>query len=171
MREACCSIVSTVVFRLLFVFFIFEFGVVGATLGAIAGAVIGWSNKRDLLKGIIIGAVSGTALSYKLIKAISNYFHSDDADEPVFIVHLVKLIVGDLKKIHNYDEHKIKGFYKVTTFYPYRSYRIVNLCLFDPFDMNTSLRNSFIHMVILTCLLIKPVWVHHFGWPNMWFNK
>ncbi|XP_035836826.1 NEP1-interacting protein 2 isoform X5 [Helianthus annuus] len=109
MREVCCSIVSAVVFRLLFVFFIFEFGVVGATLGAIAGAVIGWSNKRNLMKGITIGAVSGTALSYKLIKAISDYFHSDDADEPVFIVHLVKLIVGDLKKIHNYDEHKIKA--------------------------------------------------------------
>ncbi|KAI7755718.1 hypothetical protein M8C21_032778 [Ambrosia artemisiifolia] len=117
MREVCCSIVSTVVYRLLFVFFIFEFGVVGATLGAIAGAVIGWSNKR-LKEGIIIGAVSGTTLSYKLIKAISDYLYSDDADELVFVVQLVsqlyqvKVIAGDLVKILGHGEHKIMGFNK-----------------------------------------------------------
>ncbi|KAI7754702.1 hypothetical protein M8C21_025584 [Ambrosia artemisiifolia] len=115
MREVCCSIVSAVVYRLLFVFFIFEFGVVGATLGAIAGAVIGWSNKR-LKEGIIIGAVSGTTLSYKLIKAISDYLYSDDADELVFVVQLVsqlyQVIAGDLVKILGHGEHKIMGFSK-----------------------------------------------------------
>ncbi|KAM0019607.1 putative RING domain-containing protein NIP1/2 [Helianthus debilis subsp. tardiflorus] len=117
MREVCCSIVSAVVFRLLFVFFIFEFGVVGATLGAIVGAVIGWSNKNNLMKGIIIGAVSGTALSYKLIKAISDYLHSDDADEPVFIVHLVShLDQVSLLKFGYYITRKfcfVKGFISI----------------------------------------------------------
>lgn len=64
-------------------------GAVGATFGAIAGTVIGWSNnKRSLKESIIIGTASGTVLSYKLVKAIYDYLHSDD-DELVFVVRLV----------------------------------------------------------------------------------
>ncbi|KAI3778506.1 hypothetical protein L2E82_07859 [Cichorium intybus] len=109
MRELCCSIVSAVVFRSLFLLAIFQFGVVGATLGAMAGAVIGCSNKMRFTEGVIVGAVSGTALSYNLIKASYDHLLSDDADEMVFLVHLVKLITGALEKILGHDEYKIMG--------------------------------------------------------------
>nr|GEV77173.1 zf-CCHC domain-containing protein/UBN2 domain-containing protein [Tanacetum cinerariifolium] len=88
MRQVCCSVVSAVVFRLLFVFFMLEFGVVGATLGAIAGVVIGWSDKTRFMHNAIIGAVSGTALSYKLTKATFDHLNSDDDDELGLAVNL-----------------------------------------------------------------------------------
>ncbi|PWA48014.1 hypothetical protein CTI12_AA495690 [Artemisia annua] len=113
MRQICCSVVSAVVFRLLFVFFMLEFGVVGATLGAIAGVVIGWSQKTRFMPNAIIGAVSGTALSYKLTKATFDHLNSDDNDELSLAVNLLKIIYGHLEIILGGDEHKIMGFDKI----------------------------------------------------------
>ncbi|GJR95174.1 hypothetical protein Tco_0267348 [Tanacetum coccineum] len=160
MRQVCCSVVSAVVFRLLFVFFMLEFGIgqylevfdhiyelnylcfllqavflaenhhlshvhhicsdetstqplVGATLGAIVGVVIGWSHKTRFMQNAIIGAVSGTALSYKLTKATFDHLNSDDDDELGLAVNLVMIIYGHLEIMLSGDEHKIMGFYKV----------------------------------------------------------
>ncbi|GJX21607.1 hypothetical protein Tco_0226052 [Tanacetum coccineum] len=116
MRQVCCSVVSAVVFRLLFVFFMLEFGVVGATLGAIAGVVIGWSHKTRFMQNAIIGAVSGTALAYKLTKATFDHLNSDDDDELGLAVNLVMIIYGHLEIMLSGDEHKIMGFYKLVVF-------------------------------------------------------
>ncbi|GKE74194.1 hypothetical protein Tco_1536235, partial [Tanacetum coccineum] len=56
-------------------------GAVGATLGAIAGVVIGWSHKTRFMQNAVIGAVLGTALAYKLTKATFDHLNSDDDDE------------------------------------------------------------------------------------------
>lgn len=65
-------------------------GAVGATLGAIAGVVIGWNiHKTRFMQNAMIGAVSGTALSYKLTKATFDYLNSDDDDELSLAVNLV----------------------------------------------------------------------------------
>ena len=62
---------------------------VGATLGAIAGVVIGWNNKMRLMEGAITGIISGAALSFKLTKATFHHLDSDDDDTLAFFVHLV----------------------------------------------------------------------------------
>ena len=71
---------------------------VGATLGAIAGAMIGWSNKKRFVGGVIVGAVYGTTLSYKLINDTFDYLFSDDADARVFLVNIVSKITHNLFK-------------------------------------------------------------------------
>nr|XP_043619164.1 uncharacterized protein LOC122591037 [Erigeron canadensis] len=133
MRELCCSVVSAVVIRSLFVFLVFEFGVVGATLGLIAGAVIGWrNNKIRLIEGVIMGALSGAAFSYKLITTTFDYFLSDDAKEIDFFVHLVKLITGDLVKLILNDEHKIMRFNKQAQFSKAAAYSLEDFNSSDP---------------------------------------
>ncbi|GKA34631.1 hypothetical protein Tco_0721060 [Tanacetum coccineum] len=95
MSEMCADIVSAVLLRLFFVFFIVPIGVVAATLGAVAGAVIGWStNKTRLVQNVIIGAVSWTTLSYKLSKATFDYLISDGDHEHGLAIKLVKVIPG-----------------------------------------------------------------------------
>ncbi|GJW87589.1 hypothetical protein Tco_0162929 [Tanacetum coccineum] len=95
MSVSCADIVSAAVFRLFFLFFIIPIGVVAATLGAIAGAVIGWStNKTRFVQNVIIGAVSWTTLSYKLTKATFDYLISDGDHEHGLAIKLVKVIPG-----------------------------------------------------------------------------
>ncbi|GJW11070.1 hypothetical protein Tco_1576897 [Tanacetum coccineum] len=60
----------------------------------------------------IIGAVSGTALSYKLTKATFDHLNSDDNDELGLPVNLVMIIYVHLEIILGGDEHKIMGFSK-----------------------------------------------------------
>ncbi|PWA80510.1 hypothetical protein CTI12_AA195650 [Artemisia annua] len=86
---------------------------VGATLGAIAGAVIGWSNEMKFVQYVIRGAVAGTAMSYKLTKATFDYLNSDDDYELGFAIDQVMIIMGQLKIILGGDEHKIMRFMNI----------------------------------------------------------
>ncbi|KAJ9553901.1 hypothetical protein OSB04_017946 [Centaurea solstitialis] len=96
-RELFSSIVSQLFFQALLLIFIFQFGVVGGTIGAIAGALMGLNNKMSFLQDVIMGAASGVDLSQKIIKAIFHLFlHSDD-DQHVCFLHLIDIVAGDLE--------------------------------------------------------------------------
>ncbi|KAK1416461.1 hypothetical protein QVD17_32252 [Tagetes erecta] len=98
LRELITSILSHVFFKLVLLIFIFYFGVVGGTIGAVGGALIGSKNKMNFLRDVIIGVVSGVVLSIKIISVTFDHFmHSDEDDEYDCFLHLMDIIAGDLE--------------------------------------------------------------------------
>ncbi|KAI3734411.1 hypothetical protein L6452_13879 [Arctium lappa] len=97
-REVFTSIVSQLFFQTLLLIFIFQFGVVGGTIGAVAGGLMGLKNKMSLLQDVIKGAASGVALSQKIITAIFHHFlHSDHHDQHACFLHLIDIVACDLE--------------------------------------------------------------------------
>nr|XP_043614142.1 NEP1-interacting protein 1-like [Erigeron canadensis] len=97
-RDLCTPIVSQVFIQGLLFIFIFQFGIVGGTIGAVGGALIGFKNKRSFVLDIIIGVASGAVLSYKIIRTCYDHFlHSDHVDEHECLLHLIDIVIGDLE--------------------------------------------------------------------------
>ncbi|XP_076935191.1 NEP1-interacting protein 2-like [Bidens hawaiensis] len=98
LRELFTSILSHVFFHLVLLIFIFHFGIVGGTIGAIGGALIGSKNKLNFLRDVIKGAASGVILSHKIIKVTFDHFmHPDLDDEHACFLHLIEIVAGDLE--------------------------------------------------------------------------
>ncbi|MFS8000796.1 putative transcription factor C2H2 family [Helianthus anomalus] len=98
LKELCTSILSHVSFKLVLLIFIFHFGVVGGTIGAIGGALIGSKNRMNFLQDVIMGAASGVVLSNKIIRVMFDHFmHPDHNDEHACFLHLIDILAGDLE--------------------------------------------------------------------------
>ncbi|KVI05183.1 Zinc finger, RING/FYVE/PHD-type [Cynara cardunculus var. scolymus] len=96
-RHLFSSILSQLFFQALLLIFIFHFGVVGGTIGAVAGALIGFKHKMSFLQDVMMGAASGVALSQKLITAIFDYLRSDDHDQHLCFLHLIDIVAADVE--------------------------------------------------------------------------
>ncbi|KAI3516964.1 hypothetical protein L1887_16154 [Cichorium endivia] len=95
MRELCASMVSQLFFRALILIFVFHFGVVGGTIGAVGGALIAFKIKTNLLLHVVMGAASGADLSQKITRAtFEQFLYSDHYDEDVCFLHLVDIVAG-----------------------------------------------------------------------------
>ncbi|KAI7730311.1 hypothetical protein M8C21_019904 [Ambrosia artemisiifolia] len=98
LKELFTSILSHVFFKLVLLIFIFHFGVVGGTIGAVGGALIGSKNKMNFLHDVITGAVSGIVLSHKIIMVTFDHFmHLDHDDEHSCFFHLIDIVACDLE--------------------------------------------------------------------------
>lgn len=64
--------------------------VVGGTIGAVGGALIGFKNKMNFLQDVIEGAVSGAILSHKITRlTFDQFLQCDHVDEHDYFLHLV----------------------------------------------------------------------------------
>ncbi|KAK9063942.1 hypothetical protein SSX86_017814 [Deinandra increscens subsp. villosa] len=99
LRELFTSLLSHVFFKLILLIFIFHFGVVGGTIGAVGGALIGFKNKSNFVQDIIIGAASGVVLSQKIIMAAFDHFMDSDHDDDEHdcFLHLIDIVACDLE--------------------------------------------------------------------------
>ncbi|KAL8257905.1 hypothetical protein R6Q59_029946 [Mikania micrantha] len=108
-KDLFTSIISHVFFNLILLVFIFHFGVVGGTIGAVGGALIGFKNKMNFLQDIILGAVSGVVLSHKITRVTFDHFmHSDQDDEHDLdcFLQLIDIVASDLEsKLLRDKEH------------------------------------------------------------------
>ncbi|GKD32749.1 zinc finger, RING/FYVE/PHD-type containing protein [Tanacetum coccineum] len=72
--------------------------VVGGTIGAVGGALIGFKNKMNFLQNVIEGAVSGANLSHKITRlTFDQFLQSDHVDEHDYFLHLIDIVAGDLE--------------------------------------------------------------------------
>ncbi|KAI3730325.1 hypothetical protein L1987_61494 [Smallanthus sonchifolius] len=99
LRDLFTSILSHVIFKLVLLVFIFHFGVVGGTIGAVGGALIGFKNKMNFLQDVIMGAMSGVVLSLKIISVTFDHFMHPDHhdDEHGYFLHLIDILADDLE--------------------------------------------------------------------------
>ncbi|PWA42056.1 Zinc finger, RING/FYVE/PHD-type [Artemisia annua] len=98
MRELCTSILSQLFIEALLMIFIFHFGVVGGTIGAVGGALIGFKNKMNFLQDVIEGAISGAILSHKITRlTFDQFLQCDHVDEHDYFLHLISIVAGDLE--------------------------------------------------------------------------
>ncbi|CAK7346123.1 unnamed protein product [Dovyalis caffra] len=85
--------VSAIACKLSCAILTFVFAVVGTTLGAYSGAVVGLKSKSSLLHGITVGAVMGCVLSVEILRKSFVLWDSDDWATGCFI-HFVSFLIA-----------------------------------------------------------------------------
>ncbi|KAK9270543.1 hypothetical protein L1049_026124 [Liquidambar formosana] len=81
----CSPGVSKVISNLFFAIFDFFLIVVGATIGAMTGALIGLKTQRGFIRWTLIGAINGSVFFFEVFKTLLALWHSDDGEIEFFL--------------------------------------------------------------------------------------
>ncbi|XP_010266053.1 PREDICTED: NEP1-interacting protein 1-like [Nelumbo nucifera] len=98
-RDICRSGVSAVLGNLVSAIFTFFFALVGCTLGAMTGALIGQETESGFFRGAAVGAISGAVFSIDVFESSLNLWHNDETGIRclLFLIDvIVSLISGRL---------------------------------------------------------------------------
>ncbi|CAL5416114.1 unnamed protein product [Camellia sinensis] len=97
-RELCSSVFSALLHYLFYAFFSFFFAVVGMTIGAMAGAVLGMKSERKigLVHGAAVGAFTGASFSLHAVSASFSLWISFHDNEPLSLPLFIEVITSIL---------------------------------------------------------------------------